>query len=98
MSIFNKKFPNVEFSSRTDAVIQDGALSLDGILTINGIEKSHSMELTLKNRGQEYSVFGVTAVSMEAYEIAAPGMGPMKVNDLVQLKIDFQIPTADLQK
>ena len=97
MSIFNKKFPQVEFSSSTAAEIKSGSLQLDGIMTINGIQLPHTLNLSLDDLGQEFSVKGETKVSLEAYQIASPGMGPMEVNDLVQMTFDLRIPSSDLQ-
>ncbi|MBT7512781.1 MAG: YceI family protein [Candidatus Marinimicrobia bacterium] len=92
LSIFDNKYKTITFTAKTGYELKEGSVLLDGILTINGIEKSHHLDLFLLKDKQGLSVKGTTEVSLENYGIKAPGMGPMKVKDKVKIELEIHIP------
>ncbi|MBL7013729.1 MAG: YceI family protein [Candidatus Marinimicrobia bacterium] len=96
MSIFDNKYKTITFKANTRSELKNGSVSLDGVLTINGIEKSHQLVLSIHKKNHGLTISGATTVSLERYEISPPGMGPMKVNDKVEIELKLDIPNNNI--
>jgi polyisoprenoid-binding protein YceI len=92
----SKGIKEVEFVAQTAAPVVAGPLSLDGTLSINGVGKPHRLALEVAGE-QVLRVQGQTTISLSAYGIDAPGMGPMKVADAVTLQLQLDVPRAQLE-
>ena len=91
MAIFDNEFPNIVFRANTLLPIQPGNIELDGTLTINGKDRKHQLDLLLETVNSGITIKGNTQISLKEYGIKAPGMGPMKVFDLVLIDFDLKI-------
>ncbi len=89
-----KEYPNITFSALLDYPIQPGEYSLDGTLTINGVEKSHLLKVNLVNKDGALTAAGSTSITLSDYDLPLPGMGPMKVLDHVEMSFDVTLPQS----
>lgn len=92
MSVFDKSYPNVVFKAVTENELEPGNVTLDGELTINGIQKPKSVSLELKEIHGSLEAAGSFEISLDNYGIKSPGMGPMKVSDKVSINFKFSVP------
>lgn len=84
-------YPEVTYHATTDAPLAPGLLTLDGELTINGVTKSHPLELTLVNEGAALFARGDTRLALTEFELPLVGMGPMKLLDKVDFSFDIEV-------
>ena len=64
---------------------------LIGNLTINGITKSIKANLNFHRKNEKGFVKGSALVSLENYNIIAPGLGAMKVINKISIIIDLEL-------
>jgi polyisoprenoid-binding protein YceI len=91
MSIFDSKYKNIEFTSKTNIPLESGIYDLAGNLNINGKSNPSTLQIEIYNKGDKIFVKGSSTVSLKAYEIAAPGMGSMKVKDEISINFDLEL-------
>lgn len=87
--------PDLVFTARTDAALAPGSLTLDGALEIVGQLRPVTVALELSGQGALLDAQGTATVDLEDYGIDTPGFGPMKVDPVVDLEIDMEVPADD---
>jgi len=91
-SVFNgKEFPDVFFRAKTAAPLEPGNVTLDGTLTINGIDQPHALAVELKRVDGELHAIGTTLIQPTKFGLPLVGMGPMKVLDKVEMSFDITL-------
>lgn len=92
-SMFNiKENPDIVFTAKSNAQLTAGQVSLDGTLTINGVTKPHVLNIVINDKSGDWVVSGKTNISLTAYDLPLVGMGPMKVQDQVDLAFNILLP------
>jgi len=91
MSIFDSKYKNIEFVSKTNIPLESGIYDLAGNLKINGISNPSTLQIEIYNKGDNLFAKGSSTVSLTAYKIASPGMGSMKVKDKISINFDLKL-------
>ena len=69
----------------------NGKYELNGDMIINGISKSNKVNLSFYRKNGRDFVKGSSIVSLENYNIIAPGLGRMKVIDKISIIIDLEL-------
>ncbi len=91
----DKGIEEVVFTARTDQPVQPGSLDLAGELNVNGKSLPNKIRLAVSG-DQTLTIQGQAKVSLSAYGIDAPGMGPMEVADTVSLEFSVKVPRDQL--
>ncbi|MFQ6611708.1 MAG: YceI family protein [Fidelibacterota bacterium] len=89
-----KNYPDITFSANFNYPLHAGNYVLDGALTINGVEKPHSLKVKLVNEDGALKATGSTKITLSDYDLPMPGMGPMKVLDHVEMTFDVNVPRS----
>jgi len=93
MSMFDiKKNPDIVFTAKSSAKLTAGKVSLDGTLTINGVTKPHVLTFVLNDKSGDWVASGMTNISLTAYDLPHVGMGPMKIQDQVDMAFNISLP------
>ena len=80
---------NAHYMGNLEDGFPEGKYDLIGNLTINGITKSNRVNLNFYRKNGKDFVKGSALVSLENYNIIAPGLGGMKVIDKISIIIDL---------
>ncbi len=96
MSVFDKSYPNVIFMAETENELEPGNVTLDGELTINGVQKPKSVSFEFKEIDGSLAAAGSIEISLNNFGIKSPGMGPMKVSDKVSIHFNFSVPSKEV--
>lgn len=90
MSILDrKKHPMIIFDAPLNLPdLASGSYSLAGNLQINGITKPYTLQLNLKKSEMKWNATGAFLIIPTDFELPLVGMGPMKVQDKVDLNLD----------
>jgi polyisoprenoid-binding protein YceI len=87
-----KEYPNIIYSAEFNYPFQPGEYTLNGTLTINGVERPHELTVTLVNEDGTLKATGSTRITLSEFDLSRPGMGPMKVLDHVEMSFDVSVP------
>ncbi len=91
-SVFNgKEYPDVVFKAQTDAPLEPGLVTLNGTLTINGIEQPQVLDVELKTVEGSLHAIGTTLIQPTKFGMPLVGMGPMKLLDKVEMSFDITL-------
>ncbi|MCF7923272.1 MAG: YceI family protein [Candidatus Marinimicrobia bacterium] len=92
MSVLDrKKHPLITFESNVKLPeLQAGTVFLPGKLQVNGISKSYTLELNLKQSAGKWNATGSFVIIPTDFDLPLVGMGPMKVLDQVNLDLDVR--------
>jgi len=89
MAMFSGDYPEIIFSANvTLPELAKGIYPLNGTLTINGIAKPYNLEIKLDQAGRQWHATGKFVIVPTDFDMGLPGMGPMKVQDHVDLNLD----------
>lgn len=89
MAMFKGDFPEITFVSAVNLPeLVAGEVLLKGTLTINGIAKPYDFNLTLTPDGNQWRATGSFQIIPTDFGMSLPGMGPMKVQDHVNLDLN----------
>ncbi len=89
MAVFNGDYPEITYTASLNlTVIQAGEYVLNGTLTINGKARPYPLKINLQPTGSQWHATGEFLIKLTDFDIALPGMGPMKVLDKVNLNLD----------
>jgi len=84
-----KKHPLITFDSPVNLPeLKDGAFALVGNLQVNGIAKPYTLQLNLKKSGIKWNATGTFLIVPTDFDLPLVGMGPMKLQDKVDLNLD----------
>ncbi|RMF07013.1 MAG: YceI family protein [Candidatus Neomarinimicrobiota bacterium] len=86
-----KEFPLVTYQARTQAPLEPGTVTLEGTLTINGIQESHPLTVELVQQDGVLHAVGSTLVHPTHFDMPLVGMGPMKLLDKVDMSFDIAL-------
>lgn len=89
MAMFKGDYPEVTYqATATLAELTAGNIPLRGSLTINGIAKPYEFSIRLMPVGTQWRAAGSLQIKPTDFKMGLPGMGPMKVQDQVDLNLD----------
>lgn len=84
-----KKHPMILFHSRFMLPeLVAGTVEMPGTLTINGIAKDYTFVMDLKSKDGSWHAQGTFKIIPTDFELPLVGMGPMKLQDHVDLELD----------
>ncbi|MCF7802396.1 MAG: YceI family protein [Candidatus Marinimicrobia bacterium] len=90
MAMFNGEFPLITYRAEILLPrIAAGDYDLAGVLSINGIERPYIFTITVTPVGEGWHATGTFLIKPTDFDMALPGMGPMKVLDKVDLVLDL---------
>lgn len=96
MSILKaKKYPEITFTANTKAPLAPGQITLNGLLTINAIAKTHELTIALVKEAGKLVASGETVILLSDYDLPLVGMGPMKLLNRVEMAFNITIPSND---
>lgn len=87
-----KKHPRITFVATTGAELTPGTVTITGQLTLNGITNEQTVEVTISEQDGRFSAEGSLVIIPTAFGLPLVGMGPMKVQDYVDLNFHLDIP------
>ena len=93
MSMFDvKENPDIIFVVKSATELAVGRITLNGTLTINGVTKSHVLNIDLSDESGEWVATGETVISLTDYNLPLVGMGLMKLLDQVEMAFNIVLP------
>ncbi len=87
-----KKHPRITFVATTGAQLTPGTATLTGQLTFNGITNEQAVDVTISQQNGRLQADGSLVIIPTAFGLPLVGMGPMKVQDYVDLNFHLEIP------
>lgn len=87
-----KKYPNITFVASTAAELAPGSGAVVGSLTLRGVTNEQSVEVTISERDGRLYASGSLVIVPTAFGLKLVGMGPMKLQDNVDLNFEFELP------
>jgi polyisoprenoid-binding protein YceI len=91
MSIFNSDYENIEFTCKTNTLLEMGSYNLVGELKINNVSNPSLLQIEIYNKKNNLFVKGTSTIRLSEYKIEAPGMGTMKVVDEISVNFDLKL-------
>lgn len=92
-SVFKaKKFPEITFLGYTEGKLEPGTYDVAGQLTIHGQTRDYAIEVKLEESVNGLMAKGELVIIPTDFGMPLVGMGPMKVQDHVELRFEFIIP------
>jgi polyisoprenoid-binding protein YceI len=86
-------FPYAIFNGHLTAITEKSPgnfeVIADGLMKIHGVEKPVSISGTVVADGNRYHIMYDFAVKLSDYNIEIPSLMFMKINEVIQLKLDF---------
>lgn len=93
-SVFKaKKFPEITFLGYTTANLEPGTYDVVGQLTIRGETRDYTLRVMLEESDEGLMVKGELIIKPTDFGMPLVGMGPMKVQDHVELSFELLIPS-----
>ena len=87
-----RKHPRITFVATTGAQLVPGTATLTGQLTLNGITNEQSVDVTISEQEGRLQVDGSLVIIPTAFGLPLVGMGPMKLQDHVDLNFHLDLP------
>lgn len=92
-SVFKaKEFPEITFLGYTEGNLEPGTYDVAGQLTIHGETRDYSVEVKLEESENGLLATGEMVIKLTDFGMPLVGMGPMKVQDHVELRFELTIP------
>ncbi len=87
-----KKHPRITFVVTTGAELSPGSATLTGQLTLNGITNQQAVDVTISEQDGRLRAEGSLVIIPTAFGLRLVGIGPMKLQDHVDLNFHLEIP------
>ncbi len=87
-----KKYPDITFIASTAAELAPGSGTVVGSLTLRGVTNEQSVDVTISERDGRMYANGSLTIVPSAFGLKLVGMGPMKLQDVVNLNFEFELP------
>ena len=88
-----KEYPNIVYTGETDFInLTEGSFVLRGEVQINGKSEMLDIPLTIERSESDYVAKGSFSLQPTLFDMPLVGMGPMKLQDNVDLTIEFKLP------
>ncbi|MCH8838451.1 MAG: YceI family protein [Candidatus Marinimicrobia bacterium] len=87
-----RKHPWITFVVTTRAQLVPGTATLTGQLTLNGITNEQTVEVTISEQDGRLRAEGSLVIIPTAFGLPLVVMGPMKVQDYVDLYFNLELP------
>ncbi len=87
-----KKFPEIIYRARTNSDLAPGSGILSGQLTIKDSTRDLDIAVTVSDSANGLHVTGRLVIVPTEFDLPLVGMGPMKVQDSVELDFDITVP------
>lgn len=89
MAMFSGNYPEITYRANIKLPeLITGKYLLYGTLTINGIDNPYNLNVSLTQVGNKWHATGKFVIVPTQFDMGLPGMGPMKVQDHVDLNLD----------